>query len=185
LVSAGLAGCVLPHHRQEGRQVAARNNGTKTASGTPYGEPSSRLLDLFSKTVVPEPYPVTNKIIIAPLTKTTIERLNELQMQRMVGNFFLAAALKRQGEQAPTDEDLAELTKIVNDAEAEYNRLFFGDQHDAVMAFFADKPQQHWDAFCVDIKAALMPALPADGKCQHCGNIVDSEQALKDTAPLT
>lgn len=158
------------------------------ASAAPTDELSKRLHDLFSKTVVPQPYQVTDKIVVQPLTKTTREQLSELRNQRMVGNFFLAEALKRQGEQAPTDADLAELTKIVQDTDDTYNRLFFGPAHDAVMAFFADRPPEHWDAFCKDINEQFMPSGatgPAEGKCPHCGTVVDEEQAGKGSASST
>lgn len=155
------------------------------ASSGPFGEPSGRLLELFAKTVIPQPYQVTSTIVIQPPSKKGWERLGELQNQRMVGNFFLAEALNRTGENAPSDSDLAQLTQVINDADDAYNRLFFGDQYDNVMAFFADEPPQRWQAFCEDIKASFMPSAPSAGNCPHCGLILDEEQAGKDSAPST
>lgn len=156
------------------------------ASVAPLGEPSSKLQDLFAKTVVPEPYPVTDTIIVAPLTKKTRQRLDELQNQRVVANFFLAEALRRTGEHAPSDVDIAELTKIVEDAEHEYNQLFFGDQLDAVLRFFADRPPAQWEAFTKDIRRQFYAEPGPDaGKCPHCGTVVDEEQAGKDGEPST
>lgn len=152
------------------------------ASTAPFGEPSGRLAELFAKTVVPEPYAVTDKIVIQPPTKTEWEQLDQLQTQRMAGNFFLAQALQH-GD--ATDADLAELTKIVNDADEAYNRLFFGGQHDDVMKFFADRQPAHWQAFCADIKAHFLPSTPATGACPHCGHVVDADLAGKDSEPST
>lgn len=168
--------------------TVAKRQAVQKKSVAPLGEPSGRLLELFAKTVVPQPYQVSDQIVVQPLTKTLRSRLGELRNQRMVGNFFLAEALKHQGEQAPTDADLAQLTKIIEDADDTYNRLFFGAAHDDVMAFFADRAPEHWDAFCKDINEQFMPSGatgPATGACEHCGHVLDEEQAGKGSASST
>lgn len=158
----------------------------RKAQVAPPSEPSSRLQALFAKTVVPEPYAVTDNVVVQPLTKTVREKLEEVNNRRMIGNFFLAESLKRSGEQAPTDADLNELTKIVKEATEEYDQLFFGDQLDKVREFFADRPLAHWEAFCTDIRTQFFthPG-PPKGECPHCGKEIDAELAGKEQQPST
>ncbi len=141
------------------------------------GEPAGRLLQLICETNLPQPYVISENLAVRPLTKAIREKLNAARNKRMVGNFMLAAAMQHPGT---TDNDLTQLNKVVDDAEDEYNRLFFGDQHDAVMAFFADRDPALWDAFCTDIQRQLLPGpAPATGQCPHCGNVLDAETAGK------
>jgi hypothetical protein len=149
---------------------------------TAAGEPAGRLLQLIAETNLPKPYVVTDSIVIAPLTKTVREKLNALRSKRMVGNFMLAEALRRDDAK---QSDIEDLTKIVADSDDEYNRLFFGDQHDAVMAFFGDRDPALWDAFCADINRQFQPTPPASGKCPHCDNVIDLEAAGKALASST
>lgn len=171
--------------------MAAKRTGPKVAPvataapDAPFGELSGRIRELFTKTVVPGPYPVTEKIVIAPPTKGDWAKLDELQNQRMVGSYFLAAALQRSGDQAPTDTDLAELTKIVADADKAYNRLFFGEHLDELMALAEGWQPAEWQAFCDDIKSHFLGRGPKSGVCPHCGHTVDADLAGKDSKPST
>lgn len=141
------------------------------------GEPAGRLLQLISETNLPQPYVISDDIAIRPLTKSIREKLNEVRNKRMVANFMLSAAM---GQEGTTDNDITQLTTIANDCDDEYHRLFFGDQHDAVMEFFADRDPALWDAFCNDIQRQFLPGpAPATGQCPHCGNIIDAETAGK------
>lgn len=124
--------------------------------------------------------------MISPLTKAIREKLDEVNNRRMVGNFFLAEALKRTGEQAPSDTDLNQLAEIVKEAAEEYDRLFFGDQLDKVREFFADRPLAHWEAFCKDIRAQFFATPgPPTGECPHCGKEIDADLAGKGPQPST
>jgi hypothetical protein len=154
-------------------------------NGSSIGEPSSKLLELFAKTVVPEPYPVTDKIVISPPTQAGREQLNKLHNEKIVGQFYLTEAFKHPEVSA---KQIQELTKIVEDADKAYNELFFGPHYDDIRAFFAGRPPAQWDAFCADVRAQFNPpgvTGPATGACPHCGTVVDEEQAGKGSALST
>lgn len=158
----------------------------RQASGAPLGELSNRLRDLFSKTVVPQPYPVTDTIIIAPPTKAAWAQLDELENRRMAAQFLLADAWKRLGaEGGPTRADIDELTTTANDAQSAYDDLFFGEHYEALKAVSASWEREHWNAFCRDIKNHFLGVGPATGACPHCGTVVDAEAAGKDSESST
>lgn len=144
-------------------------------------EPTGRLAQLIAETNLPEPYVISDKIAIQPLSKKGREKLRETETRAQMARLTLALVMQMQGP-APSDDELNALNKVITDAEGEYDRIFFGDQYDSVMEFFADRPPHLWDAFCRDIKKQFLPSLPATGRCQHCGNPVDMEQVGKDTA---
>lgn len=153
----------------------------RQAPGASLGELSNRLTELFAKTVVPEPYPVTDRIIIPPPTKQAWKLLDDLENRRMAAQFLLSDAWQRLGaDGGPTRADIDELTKTANDAQAEYDHLFFGGQYANLMKLSEGWEREHWNVFCGDIKRHFLGIGPATGTCPHCGNVVDAEEAGKD-----
>ncbi|MBY0440987.1 MAG: hypothetical protein K2Q25_02430 [Mycobacteriaceae bacterium] len=148
------------------------------------GEPTGRLAQLFAETVVPQPYHVTNKVVIQPPTKASMEAMTNAQTALLLYQALFNEAINRQPGDAsmPTDEQLNELSKLINDSQRAWNEAFFADQYDNVLAIFADKPPALWEAFIADIRAQFLGPAPADGKCRTCGH-VDEELAGKDATP--
>lgn len=199
-----------------------------------YGELSERLLKLSIDTNVPEPYPVTDKIIVEPPTKKRGEEMRDAHTKILVSQTLLNAlltkidnrptppvvpdelpedateemraehaAVEAAYEEAAAGYEVAlanweeeckaaetqseELATTIKDATDQYHRAFFGDTHDALMAFFDDKPQKLWDAFVDDIKSEFLGIVhaPADGTCPTCGQVADAEEAGKALSSST
>ena len=165
---------------------------------------SERLMKLSATTKLPQPYPVTDTNIVMPLTMKRSTELREAHMSMLVAQTLLAEAMRRTGAARPNPADfdddtdayeaavaeweadadanekaMTDLAQQVRDAEDAYNRAFFGDAFDDLMAFFESQPQALWDAFVTDIKAEFLPEHPRDGHCPTCGQITDEEQAGK------
>ena len=164
---------------------------------------SERLMKLAAATKLPQPYEVTASIVVTPLTMKRSTALREAHMSMLVAQTLLAESMRRSGANRPAAGDfpdtdayqaavaeweadadadekaMKELAQQVRDAEDAYNRAFFGDAFDAVIAFFESQPQVLWDAFVEDIKAEFLPSHPRDGHCPTCGQIVDEEEAGK------
>lgn len=73
--------------------------------------------------------------------------------------------------------------RIREDSDA-YTRALFGDSYDAVITYFDDQPAELWDLFQTEIQyhfklAVRPPEVPDDGRCPHCGQVEDGEQAGK------
>lgn len=165
--------------------MAARQNTTKGANGAEHGELSGRLRELFAKTVVPEPYAVTDKISVAPPTKGGWAELDALQAHRSSVQLLIAEAWNRLGtENGPTKEDFDELNKQATDAETRYNELFFGPNWPKIQELSKSWQREQWNDFVQDIRAHFLGQGPDDGKCPRCGH-VDEEQAGKGSKPST
>jgi hypothetical protein len=145
---------------------------------TQFGVPSGRLLELQRETKLPEPYVVTDTITIAPLTKDRADKCRESQMVILIYNQLLNEALRGNA----TEEILSGLTKQVREAEQAYHDAFFGDQAEAVTAFFRTQDDQLWTLFQRDITARFFPNQPVDGKCASCGHVIDEDTAGKAEA---
>jgi len=166
---------------------------------------SERLLKLQLETGVSEPYKITSDLVVEPPTKARGTAMSEAATRMGILQALLSQAINqsiprpaRPDYTAPLDEQDAyakaveqwaaeverhdETTNAVagkiGEAELEYNRAFFGDAYDDVMAFFEDKPQKLWDAFVVDIKTDFLPPQPENGICPTCGH-TDDETAGK------
>lgn len=164
--------------------MAARQN-TKRANGAELGELSGRLRDLFAKTVVPEPYAVTDKIVVAPPTKGAWAELDALQARRSAVQLLIAEAWNRMGKaNAPTADDFDELNKQASEAETRYNELFFGTNWPKIQQLSQSWQREQWNEFVQDIRAHFLGQRPDDGKCPRCGH-VDEEQAGKHLSPST
>lgn len=209
--------------------AAKKKSAAPTASPdqvvSAFGVPSERLMKLSIDSKVPDAYPVTDKISVAPLTKKRGTALREAHMSILVYQTLLSEAMKvaekpvypaapeppgadasselvasyealtaewNKGlplyEKALADwetslrnseEVMNALAKNIADAETAYNKAFFGDALDDVMAYFEHQPQKLWDAFIADIKADFLPAMPTDGVCPTCGNVEDQVEAGK------
>lgn len=173
------------------------------------GKPAGRLLELTLEVKTPDPYVVTDKITIAPPTKKTSARLDELNWSVVTNQAILQEAIRRNMEPRPnvtdmTDEDAAvavqawenralaagdlitELREKVSDDTTEWNRVFFGDQYDNLQAFFDDKPKQLWDRFVDDIRSDFLNTNePEDGVCAECGHVLDEDAAGNVSASST
>lgn len=167
---------------------------------------SERLMALHAETNDPQPYEITNAIVVYPPNRTRRKQMYNAEMKLSLCNGLLAQAMSRvstpapekPADDAPADEVLAyakargewevlvdgadsaveSINAQIAEATEEYERGFFGDAHDAVMEFFEDKPLL-WDKFVEDIKSEFLPAGPQDGKCRTCGQIVDEDAAGK------
>lgn len=169
------------------------------------GPLSERLLKLQLETGVAEPYKITSDLSVEPLTKTRGTALNEAAMRLGILQSLLSHAISqsiprptRPDYNAPADEHDAYAKAVeewtaeverhdettnaiagkIGEAELDYNRAFFGDAYDDVMAFFESQPQKLWDAFVVDIKREFLPPQPDNGVCPTCGH-ADAETAGK------
>jgi hypothetical protein len=156
--------------------MASRTTAAKTL-----GVPAGRLLQLSIETRTPQPYVVTDSISITPPTKKRAELMRDAQLASMIGRGLLNQELTGQAR----DDVIEELSKRVKAAEDDYNKAFFGDAHDAVIAFFDDQPQSLWDAFVDDIRSDFLPVAPVDGVCPTCGHVEDDEAAGKAPESLT
>ena len=170
---------------------------------------SERLMKLAASTKLPQPYEVTASIVVQPLTMKRSTELREAHMSMLVAQTLLAESMRRTGATRPASDSFADtdayeaavaeweadadanekamkdLAQQVRDAEDSYNRAFFGDAFDAVIAFFESQPQALWDAFVEDIKQEFLPSHPRDGHCPTCGHVVDEEQAGKASKSST
>lgn len=168
---------------------------------------SARLLELNAETNDPQPYPVTETIVVQPPTRTRRTAMNNAEQKLFVLRGLLGSALNRSTVgppvlvEDPTDEqreafkvDQAEwlsmtsaakvqadnLTDQIVSVTQDYERAFFGAAYDDVIEFFEDKPNL-WDKFIPDIKAEFLPPAPDNGVCPACGRVDDEEAA--DRAP--
>jgi hypothetical protein len=194
------------------KKKSAAPTATANTAVSAFGVPSERLMKLSIDSKVPDPYPVTDKISVAPLTKKRGTALREAHMSILVYQTLLSEAM-RQSNTAPSalpadaseaeasahqeavaaweesiknnEEVMQALSKNIVEAETAYNEAFFGDAHDEVMAYFEQQPQKLWDAFVADIKADFLPAMPTGGVCPTCGNVEDQAEAGKPPASST
>jgi hypothetical protein len=169
-------------HRENGlhymavKKAAPRQPAKRVVPATPmFGVPAGRLLELQQETSLPQPYVVTDTIVITPPTKTRADKIRESQMVVMIYSQLLNEALQR----SVTEDEMNGLTKYIREAEQAYNEAFFGDQFDNVVAFFATQDDQLWKAFEVDIQKRFFPNQPVDGKCGTCGHVLDEDAAGK------
>lgn len=172
---------------------ALKKSATRTAMST-------RLLELHNETNDPQPYPITEDIVVTPLTRTRSEALKAAELEafyyKQVLGRRLAVMVAVQPPQLPADAadeqveeyeaalkewtaafDIKSIKQQITAAESDYERAFFGEAHDAVIEFFEDKPAL-WDRFLPDIKAHLLPPGPDDGTCATCGR-TDADLAGK------
>lgn len=166
--------------------------------------PSGRFAALLAEVHTPEPYEITDRLVIPPPTRKQMRdiaacqaafaiaqgQLNELMTPRMVdqlddeGKPVLDAEGKKvQFSQLPlVDPDhIRRINEVVESAAERYNRALFGEAYGAVMEFFEDRPAPEWNAFYQDIQNEFMP-LPEGGQCPTCGHIADQEQANLEPA---
>lgn len=151
------------------------------------GEPVGRLAQLFAETVVPQPYAVTDKIVIRPPTKASREAMANAQAALLLYQALFNQAVIRKPDDdgpAPTNDELNALSQLITDSQRDWNVAFFGDQYDNVEAFFGDKSPELWEAFVADIRQQFLPTSPSDGRCRTCGH-VDEEQAGKGETSST
>lgn len=171
------------------------------------GELSPRLLQLSAKTNPVEPYPVTDKIEIRQTRKRrddVHETYNEIVscQQKLTEMVRRANALPRPelpddptaDQAAAHDDELAawqaqidamdkaadELTSRANAAGERYNRAFFGDAHDDIMALTEDWDPALFDEFKADVNAHFQQNVnaPADGR-NDAGELVDAAEAVE------
>ena len=147
------------------------------------GEPAGRLLELSLETNLPAPYVVSDGIAVQPPTMNSAKKLNAAHQSVVFYGAILSGMLRRGGDNAATTEQLTEVSKLIESSEDDYNRAFFGDAHDAVMAFFAERPQQLWDAFIKDIRAHFLPSEPSDDKEQRIVELTDALAAADPENP--
>jgi hypothetical protein len=152
---------------------------------------SARLLELSAETSTPEPYPVTETIVVQPPTRTRRKDMNAAEMKMYLCTQLLSQAINAASAPEPDGEDLVAHAEWVAEreaaqekvdsinkqhaaAETDFEKAFFGDAHEAVIEYFEDKPVL-WDKFVPDIRSEFLPAVPDDGKCPTCGHVNDEE----------
>ncbi|TQK29377.1 hypothetical protein [Arthrobacter sp. SLBN-53] len=185
------------------KQTTAR---TRPAAPATRSAMSERLMALHAETNDPQPYEVTNTIVVYPPNRTRRKQMYNAELKLSLCNGLLAQAMSRVSTPAPekpaddapaetvlayakargewevlvagADEAVESINAQIAEATVDYERGFFGEAHDAIMEFFEDKPLL-WDKFVEDIKSEFLPAAPSDGKCRTCGQIVDEDAAGK------
>lgn len=143
----------------------------------PFGVPAGRLLELQQETVTPEPYVVTSKIVIEPPTKERADRIREQQMTIMVAQTMLNRVA---AEPDAPEETLNAWGAAITTAQDAFTEALFGDQHEAVLAFFATQPDKLWQAFEKDIQTRFFPAPIPTGECPTCKRVIDEDTAGKE-----
>jgi hypothetical protein len=180
---------------------------TQKGKQQPRSALSARLLELSAETNNPEPYPVTETLIVYPPTRTRRKAMNAAEMKMYLCSQLLSQAINTSSSpepelpEDPTDEQqvehaqwlvdraeaqakLAGINEQHDSAEIDYEKAFFGDSYKAVMEFFEDKPLL-WDKFVPDIRAEFLPVVPDNGQCPTCGHVGDEEAAGKAPESLT
>lgn len=172
------------------------------------GELSPRLLELSAKTSPVEPYTVTDKVTILPLTKKRRAQLHDAHNTIAACQAKLSALLKsaeqpkpeHPGEDATSEERDAyeaalakwnqtlaameqqsnQIAADANSATEQYNRALFGDAHDDITALSDDWDAELWDAFIADVQSHFLSGVnpPPDGT-DESGAVVDEEEAGK------
>ena len=146
-------------------------------------EPAGRLLELSLETNLPEPYRISEDIVIQPPTKNSAVKLNEAHHAVIVYGAMLQGLLARTGADTASAGDLQQVSDLIEAAEDDYNRAFFGDAHDAVMEFFSERPQRLWAVFIKDIRAHFMPSEPADDKDERIAQLTEALTAVDPHNP--
>lgn len=127
--------------------------------------------------------------VVEPLTRKRKKALNDAELKLYVLNRMLSGWIARTTEPEPVlvddptpeqavqhanahaewvkarqsaDTEVKTIQEKIAEASEEYERAFFGDVYDKVIAYFEDKPLL-WDKFVPDIKSEFLPAAPADG----------------------
>lgn len=177
------------------------------------GSLSERLLKLSIDSNIPEPYEVSETITVEPLTRKRGKAMTDAHMRLYVGQSLLSTAMSqtnsprpaRPGHDAPpeqldayqkaielwegeinrSEETINGLNEQIRKASDDYDRAFFGDAYEDVIAFFEEQPQRLWDAFVADIRSEFLPAAPKDGVCPACGHVEDEEEAGKALSSST
>lgn len=161
---------------------------------------SGRLLELAAEVGTPEPYPVTETVVVQPPTRTRRKAMTAAELQMYLCSQLMSQAIGAASSPEPDRDDevahaywasereaaqekVANIKKQHAAAEQDYEKAFFGDAYDAVLEYFEDKPVL-WEKFVPDIRSEFLPAAPDDGKCPTCGH-VDDEQAGKAPEPST
>lgn len=172
---------------------------------------SARLLELAAQTNDPQPYPVTETIVVQPPTRTRRTAMHNAEQKIYVFRALLASAIDRATLGSPTlpkdptdeqrtaheaayaewksmteaaQEQVSNLNDEISSATADYERAFFGDAYKAVIDYFEDKPSL-WDVFIPDIKSEFLPPAPDNGVCPSCGRVDDEEAAERAPKSLT
>jgi hypothetical protein len=145
---------------------------------------SARLSALHAETNLPKPYEVADGITVTPPGRKRSQAMADAEARIYVNQALLQAALKPDAE--ATQEQLSTLSDEVTKARTDYEKAFFGDAYDKVIAYFDDEsiPTKLWEAFVVDIRNEFLPVAPEDGVCPTCGH-VDDETAGKELEPST
>lgn len=192
--------------------TARKPAGTRSSSGkrpAPVAvhpaAPSGRFAQLLAEVHTPDPYEITERLVVQPPSfrqqqeitacqgafAVANNQLQELLTARPVkvidpetGQPRLDAEGKEVTEMQIPEVDpqiLQRINQVVEQSADRYNRALFGESYGAVMEFFEDRPAAEWNAFYKDIQNEFLP-LPEDGKCPTCGHLHDEEQAGKPTA---
>lgn len=76
-------------------------------------------------------------------------------------------------------QQIAEYTAQIKQADADYDRAFLGDDYEKIVEFFDEQGESLWDEFRVDLSKHWLPSRPDDGTCPTCGHIDDEDTAGK------
>jgi hypothetical protein len=178
-----------------------------------FGNLSPTLMKLSLETNLPDPYEVSDGIVIPAPTRKRAKAMAEAEMERFLAQIALNQAYGRSQRPSPpkpsdatpealaawevenaawddlkqaSEDDLHAMTKRIQAADDAYNEAFFGGKYQDVVAFFDEQPPQLWDEFIADIQKKFGPkSAPADGKCPECGQVVDEEEAGKAPSSST
>lgn len=169
--------------------MAATRKPKSAATSTPAadnsfaaGEPTGRWAEVLAATREAnrdiKPFEVTEGLVLYPPTPI---RARGMSMATQQAQAAVAASVNAVRNGA-TQAEMNEIVGRIEEADLEYTKHLLGDEKTlaAVEGFFADRGDWERNAFIDAVKNQFL-RLPDDGRCQTCGQVVDHEQAGKDS----
>lgn len=119
-----------------------------------------------------EPYiierPDGDPIVIQPLTRRRRKALKAAQAAYLMVGAQLAEV---QNEQTGDQGTISRVSKLLDEAEHEYDKALFGaDVVDDIVAYYDELDEAYWDAMYQDVHDKLVNRVtPPEGTCSKCG----------------
>lgn len=169
--------------------MAATRKPNSAATSTPAadtsfaaGEPTGRWAEVLAATREAnrdiKPFEITEGLVLYPPTPMRARGMSAATQQAQAAVAASINAVRSGADQTEMDE----ISKRIEQADLEYTKHLVGDEKTLadVEAFFADRGDWERNAFINAVKNQFL-RLPEDGVCQHCGQVIDHEQAGKDS----
>lgn len=120
-----------------------------------------------------EPFEVTADLVLLPPTPARAKAMSAATQSVQAAIQASLMAVKAGAEEA----ELAAIRERIEAADLAYTKALIGEEHfDEVESFFADQGSDVRELFFDTIKTQFL-RLPDDGVCQHCGQVIDADQA--------